>query len=112
MHPRVLAAAFDSAITELAAHGPTERELQRHKNQTRASVLDALSSTLGRAQSLGECLATRNTPDCLSAELAEVEKLTPGDVQRAAQRWLAGKGKVVLTVVPLGKTELAVGGTD
>ena len=109
VHPRVLAAAFDSAITELAARGPTERELQRHKNQARASVLDALASTLGRAQSLGECLATRNSPDCLASQLAEVEKLTPLDVQRAAQHWLAGQGKVVLTVVPQGQTDLAVG---
>ncbi len=112
VHPRVLAAAFDSAITTLAASGPTDRELQRHKNQTRASLLDALSSSLGRAQALGQCLAARQTPDCLAAELAEVERLTPADVQRAARTWLAGKGKVVLTVVPQGKTELAVRGAN
>ena len=112
VHPRILAAAFDSAVTELAAHGPTARELQRYQNQVRASVLDGLSSTLGRAQRLGGCLATRNTPDCLAAELAEVDRLTPAAVQRATERWLAGKGKVVLTVVPNGKTDLAVGGTN
>jgi zinc protease len=53
------------------------------------------------------------TPDYLTQDLARYEKLTTADVQRVARQYLVGKNKVVLTVVPQGKKELAVsGGAD
>lgn len=107
-HPRALAAEFDAAIRKIASEGITERELARVKNGTRANLLDELSSVLGKADRLNYYNYYMGTPDYIQQDLARYEQLTTADVQRVAQQYLVGKPKVVLTVVPEGKQELAL----
>ncbi|MCU0647182.1 MAG: insulinase family protein [Gemmatimonadaceae bacterium] len=108
-HPREFAAAFDAAIRELATSGPTDRELEQVKNGMRATMLDALSSVLGKTDRLNYYNYFVGQPDYLAQDLARYERLTRDDVRRAAQEYLM-KPKVVLTVVPEGKRDLAVSG--
>ena len=104
---------FHAAVDEIAKNGITERELTQVKNGVRAELLDRMSSVLGKADQLNMYNCYTDTPDYLAQDLARYEKLTTSDVQRAARQYLAGKNKVVLTVVPQGKKELAVsGGTN
>ena len=49
-------------------------------------------------------------PDYLAQDLARYEKLTVADVQRVAKEYVAGKPKIILTVVPEGKKNLALVG--
>jgi zinc protease len=51
------------------------------------------------------------TPDYMAQDLARFERLTTADVQRVAKRYMAGTPKIVLTVVPEGKKELALTAT-
>ena len=109
-HPRDLVSAFQKTVEQIAAEGITERELLQVKNGARARLLDRMSSVLGKADQLNLYNYYTGTPDYLTEDLARYEKLTTADVKRVAQQYLAGKHKVVLTVVPQGKTELAVTG--
>jgi zinc protease len=109
-HPRDLLAAFEKTIQQVAAEGITERELQQVKNGVRARLLDRMSSVLGKADQLNLYNYYTGTPDYLNEDLARYEKLTTADVKRVAKQYLAGKHKVVLTVVPQGKTDLAITG--
>jgi zinc protease len=113
-HPKALAAEFDAALREVAEKGVTQRELDRVKNGVRAGLLDELSSVLGKADRLSYYNYYVGTPDYLTQDLERYERLTLADVQRVAREYVAGKPKVVLTVVPEGKTDLALtaGGND
>ena len=108
VHPRELAAEFNAAIARIAADGVTERELTRIKNGTRASLLDELSSVLGKADRLSYYNYFAGTPEWIGQDLARYAKLTSADVQRVARQYLLSQPKIILTVVPQGKKELAL----
>ena len=105
--PKVLAAEFDAIIAKIAAEGITERELTQVKNGVRAGLLNETSSVLGKADRLNFYNYFVGTPDYLAQDLARYEKLTVADVQRAAKDYLMSKPKIILTVVPEGKKNLA-----
>ena len=106
--PSAIAAEFRTAIADVANNGVTDREITRVKNGVRAGLLDQLSSVLGKADRLNYYNYFAGTPDFIAKDLARYEKLTTADVQRVAREYLAGKPKVVLTVVPEGKRDLAL----
>ena len=115
VHPRQLAAELDAAIRDVADKGVTERELTRVKNGVRASLLDELSTVLGKADRLNYYNYFSGTPEYIEQDLARYDRLTVADVQRVARQYVAaGRPKIVLTVVPEGKKELALtaGGTN
>jgi zinc protease len=110
-HPRLAAEAFADAIERVIADGITERELERVKNTVRARLLDELSTVLGKADRLNYYNYFTGTPDFLARDMARWEALTVDDVRDVATR-LRDRPKVVLSIVPQGKPELAVtGGT-
>ncbi|HEX2780239.1 MAG TPA: pitrilysin family protein, partial [Gemmatimonadaceae bacterium] len=109
--PTELAAVVDSELTRIAKEGPTPREVQRAQNSYRTSFLDAMASVLGKAEQLNNYNYFVGQPDYTQQDAARYDAVTPADVQRVAAQYLAAP-KVVLTVVPQGKTEMAVkGGT-
>ncbi|MCC6244885.1 MAG: insulinase family protein [Gemmatimonadaceae bacterium] len=113
VHPKQLASEVDAAIREVAANGVTERELTRVKNGVRASLLDELSSVLGKADRLNFYNYFAGTPEYIDQDLARYDAVTVADVQRVAREYVLGKPRIALTVVPEGKKELAftTGGT-
>jgi len=107
VHPKQLAADIEAALRDIAQNGVTERELTRVKNGVRASMLDELSSVLGKADRLNYYNYFAGTPDYFEQDLSRYERLTVADVQRVARQYLIGTPKIALTVVPEGKRELA-----
>jgi len=105
-------------IRRLAETGPTEREVQRVLNQTEAEFLDGMErvgSFGGKADQLAYYDYFVGTPDYFQADLDRHRRVTVADVQRAAREYLAQRRRVVLSVVPQGRTELAAtqpGGTQ
>ncbi|MDQ8163627.1 MAG: pitrilysin family protein [Gemmatimonadota bacterium] len=112
VHPRELDAEIARTLADVAARGVTERELTRVKNGMRASTIDRLSSVLGKATQLSYYNYFAGTPDYMAQDLARYDRLTIADVQRVAQAYLAGRPRIVLTVVPDGKKELALTAGD
>ena len=107
VHPRQIVAEIDAAIRDVAEKGVTDRELTRVKNGVRASLLDDLSSVQGKADRLNFYNYFAGTPDFIEEDLARYERLTTADLQRAARLYIAGRPRIVLTVVPEGKRDLA-----
>jgi len=107
-HPRDIASEFTAAIKKIADEGVTTRELDRVKNNTRAALLDELSSVLGKADRLNFYNYFAGTPDWIEQDLARYDRLTLADVQRVAKQYLQSKPRIVLTVVPEGKKDLAL----
>lgn len=107
VHPREIDTLIAAALRDVANNGVTERELERVKNETRASLLNNLSSVLGKAMQLSQYNYFTGTPDYMAQDMARYEKLSVADIQRVARQYLL-QPRVVLTVVPQGKKELAL----
>ncbi len=100
----------DEEIAKLQAAPPSERETTRFQNRTEASFFDRLESVGGfggKADQLNLYYFRTGNPDYFEEDLARYRALAPNDVQAAAARFL-GPGRVLVSVVPEGKKELAV----
>jgi zinc protease len=106
--PARLAATVDEELARVAAAGVTPRELDRAKNTIRARFLDRLATVSGKAELLNLYNYFAGTPDYVRQDAARYDAVTAADVQRAARQYLL-QPKVVLTVVPEGRRDLALG---
>jgi zinc protease len=100
----------DEEITRLAQEPPAERELTRFLNRTEAGFYDRLERVGGfggKADQLNAYYVATGNPDFYEEDLARYRALSPSDVRAAAARWL-GPGRVLVSVVPEGKRDLAV----
>jgi zinc protease len=100
----------DEEIATLQAAPPAERELERFQNRTEAGFFDRMERVGGfggKADQLNAYYFRTGNPDYFEEDLARYRSLSPSDLQAAASRFL-GPGRVVISVVPEGKKELAV----
>lgn len=105
LHDEVMA-----MLHELAADGPTERELERARNGIETEHIDALQSVGGfggRADRLNSYLFYAGDPDYAGRDLARYRELDPAGVAARLRECIA-KPAVRLSVVPRGRTDLAV----
>jgi zinc protease len=97
-------------LARLRTEPPTERELQRVVNQTEASFLDRLERIGGfggKADQLNAYYWRTGNPDWFAEDLARYKALAPKDISAAVATHLKDNARVVLSVVPNGKPELA-----
>ena len=102
---------IDRELQRLADGGPTAREVERAQNSFEAQFLSRLERVGGfggKADQLNFYNYFVGTPDYFQKDLDRYRKVTPAAVQRAVQTYLPPGGRVVLSVVPQGKPELAV----
>ncbi len=110
---REIQSVVDAEVRKLAESGPTQRELDRFKHSTESrfiEVLESIGGFSGCADQLNYYNYFAGNPDYMAQDLARYQALTPADVQQAAKKYLADAHRVVLSVVPKGKTELAAAG--
>jgi len=102
---------IDDQIRLLGDSGPTARELERAHNSIEADFLNAMErmgSFGGKADRLNFYNYYVGTPDYFQPDLDRYRRVTAADVQRVARTYLRDAHRVVLSVVPQGKPELAV----
>jgi len=89
---------------------PSRRELDRAVNQYEASFLARLERVGGfggKADLLNNYLFFTGNPDYFNEDLARYKALDPKDISTVARTILRDNGRVILSVVPSGKRELA-----
>jgi zinc protease len=97
----------DSVLTRLKSEGPTAEELERAKAGQQFQFLNGLQSNLGKAFELAEDQTFYDDPShTFRVEYPRLQAVTAADVKRVAAKYLGDK-RVVLSNVPLGKTDLA-----
>ncbi len=97
----------DAIIAQIKRDGPTEDELKRVKAGQQAAFISGLQSNLGKAFQLAQDQMFFNDPSyTFRVEYPRTQAVTAADVKRVANKYL-GKRRVVLSNVPLGKTDLA-----
>ncbi|MBN2801040.1 MAG: insulinase family protein [Deltaproteobacteria bacterium] len=80
----------------------TEAELDRARRSLRSSMLDHIETPQGRAGALVACYVTTGEADCLDADWARYQAVTPADISRVAATWLTPERQVSLSVIPNG----------
>ena len=101
-----LEATADSIIERFKHEGPTAEELQRATAGIEFRFVSDLESDRGKAELLSLGAAYFGDPGYYRTQHAKLKSVTIGDVKRVANTYL-GPGRVVLSVVPEGKPELA-----
>lgn len=97
----------DAIVATLKREGPTAEELKRVKAGQEASFIDGLQSNLGKAIQLAEAQTFFNDPSYyFRVRYPREQAVTAADIKRVANKYLT-KARIVLSNVPVGKTELA-----
>src|SRR5690606_22238881 len=68
VHPREMDVEIRKVLNDIATSGVTDRELTRVKNGMRASMLDRLSSVLGKATQLSYYNYFTGNPDYMAED--------------------------------------------
>jgi zinc protease len=101
-----LEAAADAILDTLKAEGPTAEEIQRATAGLELDFVNGLESNFGRSIRLADGLGYDNDAGSFQTEYQKMLAVTQADVKRVANKYLT-RGRVVLSVVPIGKVEMA-----
>lgn len=100
-------------IDKIKNEPPSEREMQRAKNQIEMSFYDRLEnigSFGGKADQLNNYFYYTGNPDYFNEDLRRYFALDGTDISAMTQTYLKDNGRVVLSIVPKNKMELSAGG--
>ncbi len=98
--------AADAVIEKLKAEGPTAEEIQKATAGEELAFVRGLESNLGKAMRLADGAGFHGDPGYFRTEYTKGQSVTAADVKRVANKYLT-KGRVVLSVVPMGKLDQA-----
>ncbi|MFL5605012.1 MAG: M16 family metallopeptidase [Gemmatimonadaceae bacterium] len=101
-----LEATTDSVLATLKADGPTPEEMEKAKAGLEFGFVSQLQSNLGKAEILLDGQVFHGDAGFYKKQYARLKAVTAADVKRVANKYLV-PGRAVLSVVPLGKPELA-----
>ena len=101
-----LEASADEVINRLKTEGPTQEEMAKTKAGLEFAFVSQLQSNLGKSAILNDGLVFHNDAGYYKQDYEKLKAITAADVKRVANKYL-GAGRVVLSIVPLGKPELA-----
>jgi zinc protease len=101
-----LEATTDSVLATLRAEGPTQEEMDKAKAGLEFGFVSELQSNLGKAEILLDGQVFHGDAGFYKKQYARLKAVTAADVKRVANKYLV-PGRAVLSIVPLGKPELA-----
>ena len=93
-------------IEKMKAEGPTAEEIQKAVAGEELAFVRGLESSLNKAMTLADGAGFHDDPGYFKVQYQKTLAVTAADVKRVANTYL-GKGRVVLSVVPMGKLDQA-----
>jgi zinc protease len=109
-----LSRAIVEEVERLARDGPTPDELDRCRVQAEAQFIFRLQTVGGfggKSDQLNAYNVFMRDPAFFDRDLARYQNVTAESLRRTVQTYLANDRRVVLSVVPQGRTELALPGS-
>jgi zinc protease len=106
-----LETAIERVLDGLIASGPTDQEMTRCLAQAEAHFIYRLQTVGGfggKSDQLNAYNVFLGTPGFFGRDLARYRNATPAALGSAALRWLQRDRRVVLSVVPSGRADLAL----
>ncbi len=106
--------AIVEEISRLAEEGPTVDEIERCRVQAEAQFVFRLQSVGGfggKSDQLNAYNLFVDDPDYFDRDLARYQRVTPASLQATVREHLATSRRVLLSIVPRGRTILAMPGS-
>lgn len=104
---RAIEAAVLEEIARVATAPPSEAEVRRARALVERALLDEVQTVLGKADRMNHYLYYTGRADYLAEDVARIRRVTPAAVQRVAAAYLHGRPRVVISIVPQGRRDLA-----
>ncbi len=101
-----LEVSTDSVLTRFRNEGPTAEEMQKAKAGLEFGFVSQLQSNLGKGEILNDGAVFHGDAGYYKKQYARLKAVTAADVRRVANKYL-GTNRVVVSIVPLNKPELA-----
>ncbi|MBM4166226.1 MAG: insulinase family protein [Ignavibacteria bacterium] len=98
--------AFDNVLDNLFKNGVTQKEIDNALSQKETQFINSLSTVFGKANQLATYFTYTGEPNRINKELERYHNITPEEVMLVAKKYLTAP-KIVLSIVPEGKTDLA-----
>lgn len=95
-------------LEQFKQQGANAQRLEQILGKAEADAVFSLQSVSGKVSQLAANETFFATPDRIEQQLDQLRAVTADSVNQAYQQFLDGKNKVTLSVVPKGKTDLAV----
>ena len=102
--------AVNEVLADVVNKGVTEKEIQTSLNNKEAQLVRRQATVLGLASALATYYTLTGDVQNFNREMDRFKGITPAEVQAAAKKTF-GEKKVVLSIVPQGKADLAAPGT-
>ncbi len=93
-------AAMASVLDGLKEHPPSEREMERAKNQVLFELAQDRETSKSLAEQLGYDSVILKDPDEINKEVSHFLAVTPQEVQAAAKKYFVRKNMTLLEVYP------------
>ena len=109
-----LDAAISDEIARLAADGPTDDEIARGRVQAEAQFLYRLQTVGGfggKSDQLNAYNVFKNDPAYFTSDLTRYQRVTRESLRTTVEGALASARRVALSIVPRGRSELALPGS-
>jgi predicted Zn-dependent peptidase len=106
---QTLVSAFDSAIADLADHGPSAADLERIRAKMRSDWYDQLEVPITRASTLSHAVLFDGNAEIVSRVPIEIASVTAQDVQSFAKKYLVKTNRTLIWRVPEPKQTEASG---
>jgi zinc protease len=106
-----LESAILQALGALIEEGPTSLEMERCQAQAEANFIYRLQTVGGfggKSDQLNAYNVYMGDPAFFERDLARYRGVTAEGMQQASREWLRADGRVVLSVVPRGRVDLAL----
>jgi predicted Zn-dependent peptidase len=87
-------------ITRLQTTPADAKELERVRQQLRASQIKELQGSLSRARQLAQYTVVDGNPELINTELDKMLAVTPAQIQAAAKKYFVPEKRSVLEIVP------------
>lgn len=95
-----LLTAIDAIFEEVKARGITQAEIDRAKARSELGALQSLETAAGKAEQIGFYDTVLGDPAAQFERLAQLRRVTLGDVLRVARRYLVTSARTIVMVRP------------
>jgi zinc protease len=96
-------AAYDETIQELASKGPTTEQVARVQTKMRSDWYDQMEQPIDRASLIAHAALFDGNASRVNTIPADIDKVTPSDVQAFAQKYLVARNRTVVERNPAPK---------
>jgi zinc protease len=97
-------------IDKITSESANDRELARVVNQYESRFLTQIERSggfSGKANQLNEYFFYTGNPDYFNEDLQRYKSVDPSDISAAARKYLRSNARIVMSIVPEGKKDLA-----